>query len=142
MVSRGHSKFINPTVNSSKTALLESITGKLTTTVFRKKDSGRCSSMIDAAHVFTISTTHRAVSAGDNGIYLFIPFFIIQLIHVRVQEARLLRHQLPNSLPITNKQQRRGSDVERPTVKVVAQAFSGGLLVGSEVVPKLWISPR
>lgn len=37
MVSRRHSKFINPTVNSSETALLESITGKLTTTVFRKK---------------------------------------------------------------------------------------------------------
>lgn len=64
-------------------------------------------------------------------IYLFIPFFIIQLIHLRVREARLLRHQLPNSLPITNKQQRRGSDVERPTVKVVAQAVSSGLLVGS-----------
>lgn len=80
-----------------------------------------------------LSTTHRAVSAGDNSIYLFIPFFIIQLIHLRVQEARLLRHQLPHSLPITNKQQRRGSDVERPTVKVVAQAVSSGLLVGSAV---------
>lgn len=82
---------------------------------------------------FRLSTTHRAVSAGDNGVYLFIPFFIIQLIHLRVQETRLLRHQLPNSLPITNKQRRRGSDVERPTVKVVAQAVSSGLLVGSAV---------
>lgn len=37
MVSSGHSKFINPTVNGWETALLESITGKLTTTVLRKK---------------------------------------------------------------------------------------------------------
>lgn len=38
MISDLHSKFIKPTVNSSETALLESITGKrLTTTVFKKK---------------------------------------------------------------------------------------------------------
>lgn len=38
----------------------------------QEKVSSRCSSMIDAAHLFTLSTAHRAVSAGHNGIYSFI----------------------------------------------------------------------
>lgn len=74
---------------------------------------------------------HTGCLQEIRAFFSFIPFFIIQLIHFRVQEARLLRHQLPTSLPITNKQRRRGSDVERPTVKALAPSVSSGLLAGS-----------
>ncbi len=48
-----------------------------------------------------------------------------------MQTAQCARHQLLNSLPISNKWRHSGRYTKRPTAKVVAQTVSNGMLDGS-----------
>lgn len=87
--------------------------------------------------VFSISAIHQGLSGRDNlnstGIQNgFCLFQVIQVIHFRDHAARLFRtHQLLYSLPIANKWRCTGRYMERPTVQVVAQTVSNGMLDGS-----------